>query len=194
MLYALQEREASPKELAAYFGVPLANVAYHIQVLRKLGLIRLAKKTRRRGAVEHHYVVDHVADLHAEAWGQTAPLIKERAVAEWLEDVGAYVTQAAATGGFNRANAVLTRSRLVFDEEGWDLVAAKLLEVFQWADEVAEASAERLKRANHEGEVQTGMVLLLFESMPSVPDADEALRGSPSAESEHPRQPSDVRG
>ena len=194
MLYALQEREASPKELAAYFDVPLANVAYHIQVLRKLGLIRLAKKTRRRGAVEHHYVVDQVADLHSEAWGQTPTLIKERAVAEWLEDVGEYVTQAAATGGFNRANAILTRSRLVFDEEGWNFIAAKLEEVFDLADETAKASAERLKRANHEGELRAGMVLLLFESMPGVPDADEARRGSPSAESEHHRQRSDVRG
>jgi DNA-binding transcriptional ArsR family regulator len=33
ILSVLQEREASPKELAEHFGAPLPNVAYHIQVL-----------------------------------------------------------------------------------------------------------------------------------------------------------------
>jgi DNA-binding transcriptional ArsR family regulator len=194
MLYALQDREASPKELAAHFGVPLANVAYHIQVLRKLRLIRLVRKTRRRGAVEHHYVVDHVADLHSEAWGQTPELIKERAVAEWLGDVGTHVTEAAATGGFNRPNAILTRSRLVFDEEGWNFVASKLEEVFDLADEAAKASAERLKRANHEGEVRSGMVLLLFESTPGVPDAEEAGRADPATQHDQAHHSSGLPG
>jgi DNA-binding transcriptional ArsR family regulator len=182
----MQERKASPKELAAHFGVPLANVAYHIGVLRKLKLIRLVSKTRRRGAIEHHYIVDHLADLHSEAWAQTPDLIKERVVAEWIKDVGAYVTQAAATGGFNRANAISTRSRLVLDEEAWDIVASKLEEVFDLADELAKASSERLKRANHEGEIRSGMVLLLFESTPGVPNADEARHAGPSEAPAHP--------
>jgi DNA-binding transcriptional ArsR family regulator len=183
MLYALQEREASPKELAAHFGVPLPNVAYHINVLRKLKLIRLVRKTPRRGAVEHHYIVDHAVSMYADAWSQTPGLIKERAVAEWLEDVGGYVTQAAATGGFNRSNAVLTRSRLLLDEEGWDALSAKLEELFEFADGVEKASAARLKRSNHEGERPTGLVMMLFESMPAVPGADAARLAQPGRSS-----------
>jgi DNA-binding transcriptional ArsR family regulator len=179
MLYALQERQSSPKELAAHFGAPLSNVAYHIQVLRKLKLIRLAKRTPRRGAVEHHYVVDHVAYMNADAWRRTPTLIKERAVAEWLEDVGAYVTDAAAMGGFNRDNAHLSRSRLVLDEEGWDVVAAKMQELVELVDEVEKASAERLRSSDHEGERASGMVMMFFEASPSVPGADVA--GTPSA-------------
>lgn len=48
----------SPKQLAAEFGVPLANVAYHIGVLKKLKLIKLKGREPRRGAVEHFYVRD----------------------------------------------------------------------------------------------------------------------------------------
>ena len=184
MLYAMQERPTSPKEMAAEFGVPLSNVAYHVQILRKLKLIKLVKKTPRRGAIEHHYTTNLVGDVHAEAWGATPALIKESAVGEWLKDVGQYATAAAATGGFNRPNAVVTRSRLTFDQEGWDRVAAKLLEVLEFADAEAAASAKRLKQANHEGEIQSGMVLLLFESMPGVPGADEAHKGGPSAADE----------
>jgi DNA-binding transcriptional ArsR family regulator len=180
MLYALQEREASPKELAAYFGVPLPNVAYHIQVLRKLKLIRLVKKTPRRGAIEHHYRVARPIDIDGEAWSQTPGLIKERAVAEWLEDVGGYVSQAAATGGFNRSDACLSRSRLVLDEEGWKVLAAKLDEVLDLVDEVEKQSAARLKRSNHEGEQAAGLVMMLFESMPSVPAPDAAKSAQPS--------------
>jgi DNA-binding transcriptional ArsR family regulator len=189
MLYALQEREASPKELAAHFGVPLANVAYHIQVLRKLKLIRLVRKTRRRGVVEHHYVVDHVSDLAHEAWAQTPDLIKERASAEWVEDVGSYVSNAAATGGFNRSNAHMSRSRVTLDQEGWDFIADQLEALLAAVDEAERASATRLRRANHDGEVQAGVVMLLFESMPAVPDASTAAGDRPSAPAERGERP-----
>lgn len=186
MLYELQERAASPKELAAYFDVPLPNVAYHIQVLRKLKLIRLVKKTPRRGAIEHHYKVAQSIDIDGEAWSQTPGLIKERAVAEWLEDVGGYVAKAAATGGFNRSDACLSRSRLVLDEEGWRVLAAKLDEVLDLVDEVEKQSAARLKRSNHEGEQAAGLVMMLFESMPAVPAA-ETVQPQPSESAErHP--------
>ena len=180
MLYALQEREASPKELAAYFGVPLANVAYHIQVLRGLKLIRLVRTTRRRGAVQHYYVVNRISDLHTDAWGETPDLVKERVMAEWLGDIGKYATEAAAVGGFNRANAHFSRSRIVLDQQGWDYVATKLEQLVAAVDEAEEVSAERLKRANHQGEIRAGVVMMLFESAPELPDADEARVPGPS--------------
>jgi DNA-binding transcriptional ArsR family regulator len=180
MLYTLQERLASPKELAAEFGVPLSNVAYHIQVLRKLKLIRLAKKTPRRGAIEHHYTICDLGNLDDQAWDQTPGLIKERMVADWLKDVGSHVTQAAATGGFQRASAHLSRSRVVLDEEGWELVAAKLEEVVAVVEEAEKASAERLKGADHQGELDAALVMMLFESSPSVPGADAASIPAPS--------------
>lgn len=186
MLYALQEREASPKELAAHFGVPLANVAYHIQVLRKLKLIRLVRKTRRRGAVQHYYIVDRISDLHNDAWSETPDLVKERVMAEWLRDLGKYATEAAATGGFNRANAHFSRSRIVLDQQGWDYISAKLDDVIAAVAEAEKASVERLKRVNHTGEIRTGVVMMLLESAPGVPGADEARGAGPSEAGEHP--------
>jgi DNA-binding transcriptional ArsR family regulator len=174
MLYVLQEQQASPKELAGHFGVPLSNVAYHVQVLRKLKLIRLVKKTPRRGAVEHHYRADHAANIDDAAWAQTPGLIKERMVGALLEDIGGYATKAAATGGFDRRNAHLTRSRLVLDEQGWDTLAAKMEELLDGVEELQKESAARLKRSNHEGERRSGLVMMLFESIPGVPDADAA--------------------
>lgn len=192
MLYALQERPCSPKELAAHFGVPISNVAYHIKVLRKLKLIRLAKTTPRRGAVEHHYVVDPSIRIDADAWGQTPDVIKERAVAGWLADIGGYVTEAAKLGGFNSATAHLTRQRLLLDEEGWDVLAAKLLEVVDLVEGLRETCAERLKQADHEGERAVGLVMMMFDSAPAVPEADaarEPARATDIGDTAPPRQP-----
>jgi DNA-binding transcriptional ArsR family regulator len=170
ILYELQDHEASPKNLAAHFGIPLSNVAYHIQVLRKLKLIRLVRKTPRRGAIEHRYKADHAAVIDDDAWSQTPGLVKERMVAAELEEVGRYVMEAAATGGFNRGNGHLSRTRLVLDGPAWDVLADKLKDVWDLAKELEKESTARLRKSNHEDERRTGLVMMLFESMAAVPD------------------------
>ena len=55
VLALLEERMASPVELAEVLGVSLGSVSYHVRNLHRLGLIELKKETRRRGAIEHHY-------------------------------------------------------------------------------------------------------------------------------------------
>lgn len=54
-LAILDERVASPKELALELGAPLGVIAYHVRVLGSLELIELVDQTQRRGAVEHRY-------------------------------------------------------------------------------------------------------------------------------------------
>jgi predicted transcriptional regulator len=181
MLSIMEEEAASPKELAEHFGVPLSNVAYHIQVLRKLKLIRLVKKTPRRGAVEHHYMVDHAVAVVDDTWSQTPRVIKERLLAGVLEDMGEEATQAAATGGFNRTNAHITRTHVVLDEEAWDVLSARLLDLLHGIGELEAESADRLRRVDHEGERRTSVVMMMFEPSPSVPDADAAHHHAPRA-------------
>ena len=55
ILGILEERRASPRELSEELGAPLGNVSYHVRALLHLKLIKLVKKTPRRGAIEHHY-------------------------------------------------------------------------------------------------------------------------------------------
>jgi DNA-binding transcriptional ArsR family regulator len=182
MLNVLQEREASPKELAAEFGIPLANVAYHIQVLRKLKLIRLVKKTPRRGAVEHHYKADHAIAIGDGAWKNTPGIVKDATIASWMDEVGGYVSDAAATGGFDHSDAHMSRSRLVLDDEAWAEIGEMLQQVVKRSEELQKESQKRLRGKNHEGERRTGLVMMLFESMPDVPDSlpDAAHTGSGS--------------
>jgi DNA-binding transcriptional ArsR family regulator len=191
MLSILQDRAASPKELAGEFEIPLANVAYHIQVLRKLKLIKLVKKTPRRGAVEHHYRADYGAHIKNEAWDATPEVIKRSVVGAALAEIGNDVTDAATLGGFEHADAVLTRTKLVLDQDAWEELSAMLIKVLNRADELEKEAEKRLRAAGHDGERRAGLALMLFESMPSVPGADAAK--TPASSASRRRKPSRAR-
>lgn len=47
----------SPSEMAAVVKQPVANVAYHVLLLKELGVIRLVSRTQVRGALQHHYAL-----------------------------------------------------------------------------------------------------------------------------------------
>jgi DNA-binding transcriptional ArsR family regulator len=183
MLAVLLEREASPKELADEFGIPLANVAYHIQVLKKLKLIRLVRKTPRRGAVEHHYRADKAAHIGNEVWGDIPGLVKEGLIAAGLSETAHDVNEGVATGGFDKEDVHMSRSKLVLDQQAWDELGGLLKHALDRGYELQKEAAERLKKVDHEGERRAAMVMMLFETMPSIPGADAAKHPSGKAKS-----------
>jgi DNA-binding XRE family transcriptional regulator len=71
----LEEETGTPSGFAAVLDVPLGVVSHHVRRLRDLGLIRIVRRTHRRGAVQHHYrLVDHAAAAHALwRYGLAAP-------------------------------------------------------------------------------------------------------------------------
>ena len=54
-LEVLNERVASPSELAKELGEPLGNVAYHVKILEENDAIELVRTAPVRGALEHFY-------------------------------------------------------------------------------------------------------------------------------------------
>src|SRR5688572_14204800 len=55
LLIRLNERVASPVELARELDESVQLVSYHVRILRDLGFVELVSTTPRRGAIEHHY-------------------------------------------------------------------------------------------------------------------------------------------
>src|SRR3712207_5142385 len=55
ILVILNERVASPNEIAEMIGERLPNVSYHVRALQDLGCIELVDTAQRRGAIEHYY-------------------------------------------------------------------------------------------------------------------------------------------
>jgi DNA-binding transcriptional ArsR family regulator len=177
ILGILQERRASPRELSDDLGAPLGNVSYHVRILAELKLIKLVKKTPRRGAIEHHYEAVTAAQVSDETWSATPGIVKQAMVSSALSEVGRSASGSAAAGGFERTDAHLTRTRLTLDERGWKELGDALMRVLERAERIQEQSAERLKRADHQGEMDATMVMMLFETLPvGAPPAEAPAR------------------
>jgi DNA-binding transcriptional ArsR family regulator len=67
------EKGVSPKMLSDELDIPLANVAYHVQVLKKVKMIKLADRKPRRGAVEHYYALANGGLTRCPTCGQPLP-------------------------------------------------------------------------------------------------------------------------
>ena len=65
ILALLQERTASPRELAEWLDATLGTVSYHVRTLHESGVLELESTRPRRGAVEHFYVLADDARLQA---------------------------------------------------------------------------------------------------------------------------------
>lgn len=165
ILGVLQDRVASPSDLAEELKAPLGNVSYHVRILAQLGLLKLVKKRPRRGAIEHYYEARSRVRVSDRAWGQVPNIVKEAMVNATLDQVSTYVEQSAESGGFERADAHLTRQPLRLDEKGWSELSALVLKTLERANEIEAASRERLKEGNHEGEFEAGLVMMLFEAV-----------------------------
>jgi DNA-binding transcriptional ArsR family regulator len=164
ILAMLDEDSASPKELAGRFGASLGVVAYHVRTLHELGLIRLVETRQRRGAIEHLYeTVDH-ARFTDQAWGAMKPAAKQRVLGALLSQIGEYVNGSAAIGGFDRADANMSRLALKLDATGWQQLAEAQK---RWLAEVdAVEVGVRERSAEEQDLVDVGLVLLFFESLP----------------------------
>jgi DNA-binding transcriptional ArsR family regulator len=83
VLAALEDRTASPSELATELDVPLGVLSYHIRRLTALGFLKLVRRVPRRGAVEHYYTAVQ-PPVTAEAWGATPGIVKQASIAGTL--------------------------------------------------------------------------------------------------------------
>ena len=125
ILALLQERTASPRELAEWLDATLGTVSYHVRTLHDFGLIELVKTTQVRGAIAHHYKAKVRPRVSDEAWASAAPIVKQAAVGAALQTVDDYARASAAAGGFDRAEAHLSRTNLRLDAKGWQQAARR---------------------------------------------------------------------
>jgi DNA-binding transcriptional ArsR family regulator len=164
ILEILQERDASPSEIAEEIDAPLGNVSYHVRQLASFGLVKLVRETPRRGAVEHHYRAEARPRITDGAWEAMPDIVKQAAVAATLDHIGREVRSAAEGGGFDAPDTQISRSRLMLDDQGRRQVAELGLELLDQVQKIEEESAERLQAADHQGERPSELVLMIFDS------------------------------
>jgi DNA-binding transcriptional ArsR family regulator len=164
ILSVLERQTASPNQLANELGVPLGNVSYHVRMLAKLGLIKLVSKRQRRGAIEHFYKAEARPVISDDAWAKVPDLVKSAMVGAGLGPVMSYIQTAAQDGGFNHADAHLSRTTVEVDAEAWAELSKDLAEVFDRIRTLSTETAERLAKDPHGEDRRTAtVVLMLFE-------------------------------
>jgi DNA-binding transcriptional ArsR family regulator len=170
ILVILNERVASPNEIAESIDERLPNVSYHVRALLELGCIELVDTAQRRGAIEHYYRAVIRPFFSDRDW-KRIPRSARQAISDTaLEIVWADVSDAIKAGTFDaRPDRYLTHSPMVLDEQGWREMAAVMAKAFAEAEKVKSRSAGRLKRSKEDG-VPTRVVLMQFESPPSDDD------------------------
>jgi DNA-binding transcriptional ArsR family regulator len=176
ILNVLDERVASPSEIAAELDADLGVVSYHVRKLQHLGLLKLVRRKQRRGAIEHFYKSDIRPVVRSDVWGRVPGIVKKAMVGATVSQVADVVSAAVQSGGFERSEAHLTRSPVVLDQRGFSELATKLDGVLADIERIGAASEKRLAKAQHEGEIRATAVLMLFESEEPTGAASDAAK------------------
>jgi DNA-binding transcriptional ArsR family regulator len=151
ILRVLRDRElASPVELSAELGVALGTVGYHVRRLETLGFIELAKRTQRRGAVEHHYRARDALDLPGEPGAPATRDGRTAAAGGLAAQALAAVDEARAAlarGGFDAISALAERRIAVLDERGRTRLREEMGDWQLATQRIVCASAKRIASA-----------------------------------------------
>jgi DNA-binding transcriptional ArsR family regulator len=172
ILTILNERVASPNQMAEQLGEPLGNVSYHVKALVELECIELVSTTPRRGAVEHFYRAIVRPYFSDRDWSRLPRSLRQAISDVGLQLIWDDVADAVERGSFEaREDRHLTRHPLVLDERGWSELNEVLTDLFDQAVRIESESAARLVEAGDEG-ISTKLAVLHFESPRSAGAAD----------------------
>jgi DNA-binding transcriptional ArsR family regulator len=169
ILAILNDRVASPNEIAGMIDERLPNVSYHVRALHELECIELVRTAQRRGAVEHYYRALKRPFFSDRDW-KRLPRSARQAISDVaLQLIWGDISGAVEADTFERrSDRYLTRTPLVLDERGWGELNEVLGGVLAQAERIGEQSEKRLAR-NDETGIPTRMVLMHFEA----PDEEE---------------------
>ncbi len=185
ILDRLENGTASPSQLAEQIGAPLGNVSYHVRRLESLGVLKLERKVRRRGAVEHYYRVENRPSIRGEAWKGTPDIVKEAFLNSVLGNIAGQVNAAASSGGFGDDSHV-SRLPLTLDEQGFKEVGEEYERLVDRLREIETDAQKRAKDADHQDEVNTLAVLMFFEAAPGEEaDGEPRSNGTAARRSRH---------
>lgn len=151
-LTVLNERMASPSELAAEQEEAVGYVAYHVRVLREMELIELVKSRQVRGATEHFYRGTIKPYLSDDFWEKLPKDARSGVSVAGLEVLNQAVKQAFEAGTFDaRVDRHLSNLSVNLDEQGWreagDLLAACLKGLIQISADAESRNGKRALRA-----------------------------------------------
>lgn len=144
ILLLLNERVASPSELAEALDEPLGNVSYHVKVLLDNEAIELVKTTPVRGALEHFYRATARAFLDDRHWAALPASTRRALFDQTLQQIWDHVAAAARDHRLDDPRTHITWTTLELDEPAYQELTDHLLETVELAMRLHAETAGRL--------------------------------------------------
>ena len=172
ILGILNERTASPNEIAEMIDERLPNVSYHVRALLDLGCIELVDTAQRRGAIEHYYRALLRPFFSDRDWKRLPRSGRQSISDSALQVIWEDVSDAIKAGTFEaRADRHLSHSPMLLDDEGWSELAKLLADTLAEAEKIESRSGARLRSSGETG-IPTRLVAMQFE----LPGDDDSPR------------------
>lgn len=143
ILTLLNEREASPSDLAQEIGEPIGKVAYHVKILLDYEAIDLVRTRPVRGAVEHFYRATIQAEIDEEHWAKLPLSVRRSLFGETLQTIWENAVEAASENVFDAVESHASSTTLELDRQGFSDVASVLKQATARVLEVQAESATR---------------------------------------------------
>lgn len=167
-LTILNERMASPNELAKELDEGLSQVSYHVKVLKDYKTIKQVKTEPRRGAVEHYYRATSRAFLSDRDWHELPASVRPGLSADLFELILNDAATAIESETFDeRVDRHMSWTPLVIDEKGWRDLMKLMNGTLEKVLKIQADSSTRLAKSGEEGITATA-AMLGYES-----DADQ---------------------
>jgi DNA-binding transcriptional ArsR family regulator len=189
-LTILNERVASPSEIAQELAEPLGVVSYHVRILEELGCIELVRTTPRRGAIEHHYRATERPWLTDEQVKGIPASLRRTLSGSVFAQLAEDVSVAAKTDGLGEVRHWMVRFPVVLDEAAWSELGELLQSVLDRALELQVETVGRMATSDDEAEAFTAILgLMLFERHVAEHDrAKRAAKGRKGGSASAPRR------
>jgi DNA-binding transcriptional ArsR family regulator len=167
---------ASPSEVAQALREPLANVSYHVRILRELNCVELVRTGQRRGAVEHHYRATATPWLDDERWAKLTAAFRRTMLGRTVGEIFEQASKAGRQGGFDAPEAYVSHIPLTLDEQGCAELNELLVETLEAARRIDAGSARRHGNSGPDAPptVATQLAILHFRDT----DVVQSVRGA----------------
>lgn len=152
ILAILNERMASPNELAKELDEGLSQVSYHVKVLKDYGVIRLVKTEPRRGAVEHYYRATSRAYLTDRDWHELPRSVRDAMSADLFQMILDDVVASLEGEVFDeRSDRHMSWTPMMVDEQGWTEINGIIDGALKQILKVQAESVKRLSKSKEDG-------------------------------------------
>lgn len=173
-LTILNERVASPKEIAETLNIDLNKAGHHVKILLDEGCIELVKIEPRGGSAEHFYRGVKRPELSDEEWEATPDPRRRKIVAAVFRNLIAEGLSAIRAGKMSADRFLrLSWKSMNFDAQARQEAADEQRESLERLKKIEEGAAHRMSESGEKG-VSTVIAVLGFTRSRNVQPPDDS--------------------